>query len=337
MTTGLWNIGGYNLPDFGISEALGLGNVGSPVASLIPNNANTVPGYNQAWGNNIGPQAQVNTNPTQPPFTPPPTNNTGNVLGAAIQPTYNAPTSSDPYAGIRNDISSGWDNYLSSLNDTANTYLPQQRDSQTAIANSQLTQATTNINNQKAKSLRDIGDNIAAAFKAGNNYLGMRGAGDSSAANQYSYALSREAGKQTSNLNEYVNNQLQNLSYQHDQQISQIANWFSGAQMQLKQMIAQGQLSKSQDINNLSKSLLDQAIQAKNQVTTNAINQKNSLLQWAEANSHSVDQLASNLSQIPQKIALPMVDSTGNYPQGYAPLAYGNLNDQSKKQLSWFQ
>jgi hypothetical protein len=238
----------------------------------------------------------------------------------------------DPYAEMRNQISSGWDSYLGSLNDIGNNYLPQQQTAQMNIANEQLNQGTTALNTQKSKSLKDIAENTRNAFQAGNIYLGSRGAGDSSAAGQYSYALNKEAGKQTSDLNQTVNTNLAALQSQHDQQLNQIANWFSQAQQQLKMQMAQGQLGKSQDLQSLSQNILNQAIQAANQVKQETSTRYNALLGWAASNASNVNQLQQNIAGIPQQFSNP---SFGGAPaaQG-APVAF---NDERNRQNTLFQ
>lgn len=289
----------------------------------------------------------VSTNPAYNKYA----NNTirSGVLDAAIQagPTYgytapanNAPQpgqngyispntqAQDPYAAVRNDISGAWDSYLNSLNDTSG-YLTDQRTAQEGVANSQYEQGVNTANTQKAISLKDIATNTRNAFQAANNYLGSLGAGDSSAANQYSFAINQQAGKQTGDLNNYVSSQIQNLGYQRDQQINQIASWFASSQQQLKQQIAQGQLGRGQDLANLSKGILDQAIAATNAVKANVQNQYNALLSWAANNSSNLGQLRSNIAQIPQAMGQIQLGSGYNT----SPIGYGGAPTTGKTDL----
>jgi len=256
----------------------------------------------------------------------------------ATQQSQPAP---DPYAGLRNEISSSWDNFINGTNDLANNTLPQQRLAQENIANNQYTQGQETINTQKSASLRDIGSNIRNAFSAGNNFLGSRGAGDSSAAGQYQFALSQEASKQTGKLNEFVNTQLSQLKSQNDQQINSIAAWFADAQSQLKQQVLQGGLNKSKDLQSLSQNILNQALQQKAQVQQEASSRYNALLSWAANNSTTMQGLRQNMSGIPSAIGQAQVDSGGNFSQ--APVGYGTgqpTQTQDQKQLfqnpSWF-
>lgn len=229
---------------------------------------------------------------------------------------------------MRSDISNAWDSYLGSLGDIGSTYLPQQQTAQNDIVNSQLTQGQNTINDQKTSSLKDIANNVKNAFQAGNIYLGQRGAGDSSAANQYSFAINQEGQKQTANLNQFVNTQLNNLQSQHDQQISSIANWFSQAQGQLKQQIAQGGLGKQQDLNALSQNILNQAISAANAVKSDTSARYNALVSWAANNSHNVGELQQNIQGIPQALGMPVDQSSGQpMPVGFGG-GFGQSNDK---------
>lgn len=356
MAQGLWNIGGINLPDFGISEALG------GLGGLVPNNSalaysgpqnplqtdttksingrqvpiglktsSTGPGFSRAdsnVGNNVtsgkptgGGDSELTLlqkvknsgglNPDQ-------ANRLNQLLSVQQQPQ------ADPFAGLRNEISTAWDQYIGGLNDTGNTFLPQQRTAQENIVNSQYDQGVNTLNTEKSKSLRDIGSNIKNAFQAGNVFLGSRGAGDSSAANQYSFAINQEANKQTGQLNEFVNTQLSNLKSTRDQQIQGIAQWFAEQQQAIKQAISTGQLQKSQDIQNLSRQILDQALAATNATKQNAMNQYNALLGWAASNSTNMGQLQQNIAGIPQALGQAQVDSTGNFRIPTGAGAFGN-------------
>lgn len=237
---------------------------------------------------------------TSPNYSPP---------AVQQQPVQEVPQE-DPYASLRADISSSWDNYLNSLQGTSG-YLNDQQTAQQGIADTQLQQGINTANESKANSLRDIASTTRNAFQAGNNYLGSLGAGDSSAANQYSFAINKQAQKQTGDLNNFVSGQIKDLQSQHDTQIQQIAQWFAQQQEALKQQIAQGGLQKSQDLQNLSKSILDQAIQATNALKANTQNQYNALVQWAAGNSSNLGQLQSNIAGVNSQFAPGQVNLIG--------------------------
>lgn len=304
----------FGLPDFGITEKIG-GVLGRPTTS-------------QGGSNLIGgPQKQQASSPSQSATAYGPTN-TGSVLGSQAprnsgsysapqqsQPQQNQPQQNnepayDPYAQVRSEISGAWDSYLNSLNDTSG-YLNEQQGAQEGIANSQFQQGQDVINSQKAASLKDIANTTRNAFQAGNNYLGSLGAGDSSGANQYSFAVNQQASKQTGDLNNFVNTQMAQLKSTHEQQIQSIASWFSQQQQALKQQMAQGGLQKGQDLANLSKGILDQAMQATNQIKANTQNQYNGLLSWAASNSQNLGQLQQNIAGIPQAMGQLQLGSQG--------------------------
>jgi hypothetical protein len=287
--------------------------------NLVSRNYNTPSGYG---GQSQQGQVFGATTTYQPPA------GSGSV-GSGGTPTGGSPTGGeDPYAGLRNDISSSWDSYLNSLQGVGG-YLNDSRASQEGIANSQYDQGINMANNQKASSLRDIANTTRNAFQAGNNYLGAMGSGDSSAANQYAFAINQQAGKQTGDLNNFVDQQIQGLKSTHDQQINQIAQWFAQQQEALKQQIAQGGLQKGQDLANLSKGILDQAMQATNAIKSNSQNQYNALLTWAANNSTNIGQLQNNIAAIPQ--AMGQLQTNGGYGGANSMTRYGGAPISSTK------
>jgi len=303
-----------------------------------------------------------------------PTTGGGQVLGAtAPAPAVNTSTS-DPSAQVRNDINSGYDAYFNSLNDVLNNGLPSQRAAQESIANSQYDQGVnqlntqknlglqdlgtqrTNANTQQAKTLNDLSANIRNLFQSGNVYLGARGAADSSAANQYSYALTKLGSQQRgdvtaqyaniqndingreSRLNEIYNGEVNNLASQRDQQISGIAQWFSEQQNALKQAQAQGQLQKGQDLASLSQNLLNVALQQLQNVQAEAVNRKSALDQWAMNHSNDINQLKSNLSQVSttnytMPTAAPIGGISGTGTTAPSLFGFSNNTDQQKNSI----
>jgi len=280
----------------------------------------------------------------------------------------------DPYAGVRDDISSGYDAYFANLDEQL-AGLPGQQTSQNQIAensyntgvgdlNLQSQQGTDLFTGQRAelatnqsKNLKSLDENLRNLFMAGNVYLGSRGAGDSSAANQYSYALTKQGnqargdqmnqftkaysdiqGRET-NLKNIVDNEMTKLKTNYDTQKLQIGQWFQDSQQRVKDAIAQGQLSKGTDLANLSKSILDQSIQAMNQLKQNSMNQQNSLVTWAQNNSKNIGELKSNLQQamsiqIPNVSPANMSGQITTDAQGNAVMnpmtGYGSTSERTK-------
>lgn len=295
------------------------------------------PGTNESFFRATGRQIPAATMPAY--------SNAGGGGNPAPQPQQiSAPTGPSPedlrIQELRNSISSGWDNYLSSLNGL-NTGLQDQRTAQENILSSQLQSGKTELEGQKARSLRDVATNISGAFQAGNNFLGLRGAGDSSAANQYQFALTKEAAKQSNAVNEFTNSELNKLQASYDQGIQGVASWFANAQNELKQLIASGQLNKEQDIQALSRDILNNALAQKAQIEQNSQSRYNALLEWATNNSQNIGQLTQNIAAIPRAFGSPTIDSRGNLFQ--APVGTGGFGDtnENKNQFnfnnSWFQ
>lgn len=372
--------GSWGLPDFGITEAigkvLGVPNTyqgGSNLAGNYPVTPQYTQNIQQAQQLQAARRAAAPTTTTRTAVT---TNNTpaGNIdTGGGGGDMMPPQPQEDPYAQLRGEISSGWDNYINSLNDQLGG-IQTQRTGQEEIANAQYTQGVNTLGLQKTqgvqslgnerqaleqnqvKTLRDLVENQRQAFQAGNNFLGTRGASDSSAANQYSFALAKEAGKQRgdimtntsnqlqeinqreTNLNNIYNTEVNNLEQTKNSQFGQIAQWFGDAQNKIRQMQASGQLNKSQDLASLSKDILNQAISEMNRINTEVSGRRTALENWAMTNSKNIAELKANMqqasafsAQLPQfqQIAgTPQVDSTGNMRTAFS---YGGLTEEEKK------
>lgn len=305
----------------------------------------------------------------------------GSGGGVPVQQQSTAPSGPSPEEQaridaenqVRNDINSGYNDYFASLDNILNSSLPTQRDAQLGIASSQGLQAENTLGAQKeqgladlagqrrqteagqVKSLANLADDVRNLFQAGQNYLGARGAADSSAANQYSYAISKMGNKgradvltQAADINNQINDrefklkstydtELRNIKEQVNQKTLEIANWFSQAQQQIQQMKAQGQLSKGQDLASLSKQLLAQAQNAMATAQQQAAGQVSALQTWAANNSTTIGQLKANMAAIPgvaQQIQGQRLsgniqgDSSGGF--NFSPTGYGYSNEQKR-------
>lgn len=286
----------------------------------------------------------------------------------------------DMSAQVRNDINQGYNNYFATLDSILNNDLPAQQQAQLGIAQAQGQQATNTLGAQREQGLADLGtqrrqteqnqaksllslaDDVRNQFKAGQVYLGARGAGDSSAANQYSYAISKMGNQgrgnimqQSAEIQNQINDretrlkttydtELKNIQSAVDQKVMEVAQWFANAQAQLKQAKAQGQLSQGQDLANLSKQLLQTATQQMLATQQEASNRRSMLDQWALNNSKTIQEAKTNLSGVANYqapgISNPGItgqlaaDSSGNVSYnrgaGYSNIASTN-NDWLKK------
>lgn len=273
----------------------------------------------------------------------------GSVLGTNTYKPTNAAidlggnpgggTPPPPNNDFLNIISSGYDDYFGQLDAQLNQGLPSQRDAQLGIAQSshdqgmnQLgTQRTSELNNLETTqktSLKDLSSNVRNLFEAGNNYLGSRGAGDSSAANQYSYAVTKMASKQRGDIMSQVtqrkqqiddvyNNETGRLKSDFDQKSMQIASWFAESQNSLRSMIGQGKLNKSTDLANASQQLYNQALSAFKEAKQEQNAKTQMIQQWALNNSKSVEQAMGMFQQM--GLYQPQQPTQGAYKNAYQP------------------
>lgn len=275
---------------------------------------------------------------------------------------------------IRGEINSGFDQYFSGLDQLLGK-IPGQRQGQEQIVQNNYNQGVSDIqaqkqssqqdldtskrksNEQQVKSLQDIADNIRNLFKTGNVMLGTRGAGDSSAADQYSYAVAKLGSKQRGDvlsqsrsiendiadreakLNNIVTQETAKLKTDRDNQIIQVAQYFQDKQNELIQAKAQGQLQKGQSLASLSTQLLQNAQAQLMQADANFKNQQNALISWATSNAKDINQLKTNLAnvgqynvpgiQMNQINGQPQFDAQGNLS---APL-YGGAGSTRDDQI----
>lgn len=189
---------------------------------------------------------------------------------------------------------------------------------------------------------------------AGNVMLGARGAGDSSAANQYSYALNRLGSKERGNVMnqtaasqaEIENNKakLNNIVTQETSRLDTelanvkqgISSWLAEQQNAVSQMISQGKLNKSKEIASLTQNLLNQALSAYQTKQQEITGRKSALESWAMSNANNIKQLQANMGAIGQFAptmaqARPLNGSVTTDAQGNIRGLYGyGTSDEDK-------
>lgn len=273
---------------------------------------------------------------------------------------------------VRGEIEGGYGNYFGQLDQIMNS-LPGQRTNQEQIVQNQygassgdldtqlaqgqrdLGTTRTRAEGQQNKTLKDIASDIANQMIAGNVFLGAKGAGDSSAANMYSYALTKMGNKQRGDvqgqyaniyndigdrefkLQSTVDQEKRKLTSDRDNKVLQIAQWFEDAQNQIRQMRGSGELSKGQDLASLSQQLLNNALSQLNQAQANWQNRQSMLEQWAMQTSGNTSQLRNNLSQVSSfNPSMPNAQPIAGQPQmtpggGFNVAAgYGNTTDEEQ-------
>lgn len=262
-----------------------------------------------------------------------PTDNTGDKTGGT-PPGGGTPTGD----GGQNTIDTLKREYINTLNNMYSQMgneIESQKGSQEGMIQNSYDQSLKNIDTstqqnkgevlgQQSKTLKELADNIANQYYAGNQFLGARGAGDSSAANMYSYALNKMGTKSRGDILAQTNAQLakiNNLALQEKTKLDSektnnmllVANWYSQAKQQLAGY-------KGQDLASLSKTLLENAISALSATKTNYEAKVAALQEWAMNNSTNVSQLQTNLKNVasiaPSFAGIagtPQVSSNGYY------------------------
>lgn len=358
------HIGSWGLPDLGITEAIQSwinpksaysAEGGSNLFGSSNSNATspTLTGEITGTGQGVGGAypAATYTSITNPNSTnPAPTNQDNGVGESAEQRAIN-----EYNDRMRGQIEGGYNDYFSQL-DQMFSGLDTQANANLGIVNNSYNQSIADLQANKAsslgdlglteqklqsnqiKNLRDIASNIQNQYMAGNVMLGARGAGDSSAANQYSYALNRVGSKargdvmnQTAQSQQEIENQKAKLNNIVTQETSRldtelgkvklgISEWLAEQQNAVRGMIAEGKLNKGKDLAGLTQNLLNQALSAYQTKAQEISAKKSQLETWAMNNSANINQLKSNLQSIGQ--------FTPNMP--VAPTVNGSLSSDAQ-------
>ncbi len=150
----------------------------------------------------------------------------------------------------------------------------------------------------QVKSLKDVADNIRNLMQSGNTYLGARGAGDSSAVNQYAYGLTKLGSQQRGDVMAQTKDQIgkindniakvnlvatqekQKIDYEVGQKTQEIAQWFADQQTQIKS-------AANKDKQALATNLYNQAVSQLAQLQNYAQSRQAQVESWALSNSTS--------------------------------------------------
>lgn len=338
---------GIKTPEFGISEAIG---------GLLGQGRNAQGGSNLFGGTQqaYAPQGQVTGFSTENLMGPSPVGPVGapagyqRPSGGSPAPSMGIPSPQQPQQS-QNLGDGGYGQYLQSL-DSQITGLGDQRGAQESIANntynqglntatSQYNQAQQNLDTNRQKTLRDLSTSLQQQFQQGNAALGVRGASDSSAANQYAYALTKMGNQQRgdvqgqydqnmSNLTNTYNTQISQLQTEKNNQLQQIAQWFSEAQQALAGQ--KGQLAFQQ-----SQQALSTAMQMAQQIQQQYSSRQSALDQWAANHATSFNQLAGQLGMGGQfQATIPTFQGiTGGQQGANGGAAVGYGQTQQRKDL----
>lgn len=212
----------------------------------------------------------------------------------------------DALSAIRNTFNNQYNNVYSALDQYAglipqyqqqreqsvnNLYGTQQNEINTAMQGSlgALDTSRQNVAANQAKSVRDLQENMRNMLQAGNIQLGIGGAGDSSAANMYAYALSKQAGRSSADISNQASSQYSQIDAQA-QQIRAVAD----------DNLAKLGTWKADNLKNVLNWAQEQMIQIQQQKIT-ATGQKAAAL--AAAETSVIQNALTNLQNIDSQIA----------------------------------
>jgi hypothetical protein len=297
--------------------------------------------------------------------------------GVPTNQTY-GPTYSGPQADPMGALNQGYNDYFNTLEgiygglEGQTAPMKSQVESEYGLGMTDLTgQLNTGsaelasqerkVQTAQGKNLKTLNEDLMNQFRSGANFLGSRGAGDSSAAGQYSYALSKLGNKGRGNIMGQTSESMQaiadnkaklqnifttesaKLGEQKRQALDKITQWLYDAQNNIKQLIASGQLQKGQQTAQLSQSILNNATQAAMQAAEQFTNTKGMLDQWVLNKSTTLDQAMSGLKATGGLVAtmsspynlMGQPITSGQATQGYYPGANTQMSDEEKRRLGY--
>jgi len=340
---GSWNWYGMQLPDFGVTEK---------IQSIIKPSAS----YSSQGGSNLWGNQSANSNVGQIGPAVYPTNlttsssggssSTGTATNGSQQYTSpagpSAPSSSSgPSYGDqqRQSIENQWGSYFSDLDRQAGVLPETQKSLEGQVQNmytdqagqvtssrdsslADLGKARSDTNTRQVAGLRDLASNMRNMLQAGQIYLGARGAGDSSASNMYSYALSKVSNQnranllnkaqetyanidlQTNKVKQVAQDQMNRLTSWKNNELLKISDYIRGEQAKIASARAQGYQLKEEAVRNLNQQIYSQAQQMLANIDAQASAYKQGLVQWATTRAQSLEELKKNLAGMSQ-VQLP--------------------------------
>lgn len=297
------------LPDFGITEGI--------QSWLAPSSNLTAQGGSNLRGLSTGsaystPSPSLNYTPINASYgTPDVGSGTGTGTGGTGTGTGSVLGLTDGGTGGGTPTGPDYSSYYNYL-DSMESALPGQRSTQEQIARNSADMQTNTLSNNftqnkdlieqgGVKALTDITNALKQQWQQGNTMLGTRGASDSSAAKQYSYALAKQGSQQRGDIMQEISNRQLNLKRTYDTETQNIAKdlennmlsigqWFAEAQNQIRGMRADQQLQASQQA-------FDYAMQLAQTKQAEFANRRNVLDTWAANKAQTLPQLTQMLAQ----------------------------------------
>lgn len=179
----------------------------------------------------------------------------------------------------------------------------------------------------KAQSIRDLQQQMNQMSKAGGMQLGSAGAGDSSAARMYNFALSKAAGQSSADVSNQANSQYaqiqgqeQSIKATYDDQMAKLGTWKSDNTNQVVQW-AQDQLGKIQQakltatgqkaaaLAATETGLIQNALQRIQQIDDQITSWNQGIQTWALNRMATIDDAKTKMSGFGQYNSAPIVAS----------------------------
>ncbi len=332
---GSWNIGGINLPDFGLTEFIpGVQQIfqnagynsqqtGAPVsAGLVPRAAGGTglvapSGTTSAYAGGTSSNTNTNNNSGNGGGS----NGGGSVLGSSNQQNQQ-PSGPSQYEQYLNNLYSSLGSAYDKMSGDLNPMYDRRKQGIEDIYNSgvqnidlqgQAGQDTLNTQKQgvetnQVRSLKDLSNAITQSYGQFSNQLGNMGAGDSSAAKvMLPYALSRTEAQQRGQLNRTTADKMGEINARESalkNSVMQEKNKLDQAKMgemgALGEWFDNAKMQITQmrlgDAKAAGEQVMSQALSRLNQIQSNYDNKASALQSWAVSNSKDLASLKSNMT-----------------------------------------
>jgi hypothetical protein len=195
------------------------------------------------------------------------------------------------------------DQLASQQSQVNNSYNTQKSSLDTGLSQGEADLANTRTKTQanQAKTLTDLADSMRNQFMRGQVMLGASGAGDSSAANQYAYALTKMGNKQRGDITSQISSILSDIDLQeskmkstYNQQLTALDAWKADQLASLSQWYADKQntirQSKASDAQQRSQQAMQYAMSQAQMIQSEAANKRGMLDQWAANHATTINE-----------------------------------------------
>jgi hypothetical protein len=296
------------------------GDVYSPIASPAPSG-----GGGQTLGVNTGGQASVPTSfpsggqpsgdPNPQPSGPSAEELARNAMRGSIENTYSQVFSQlDSMAGMLPDWQKQKQKSIDDLFASQKTEIDTAKEGELGKFGGYREQVAT----MQGQSIKDLAENMRKLLQAGNIYLGTRGAGDSSAAGMYNYALTKEGNKgraailnqanqmynelnmKQADIENTFNQQIAQLNTWKADQVSQLGDWVNNMKWKIEQAKVGATQEKAQALNQMEMNLMNNALQRLQALDQQATQWGAAMKEWAVNRLASIDDYKMKLGQMGQ-------------------------------------